>query len=178
MARLGREPGTVAKALAFIVLTAARSGEALGMTWDEVDLATATWTIPASRVKAGKAHVVPLSDQAISILRGQYETRGKNPHVFPSHLPRRALSSASLSLVMQRLGANATTHGMRASFRMWAADTGVPFEVAEACLAHSVGNQVVAAYQRSSMLERRRPVMDAWASYVMPTAKVISIRKR
>ena len=78
MARLGREPGTVAKALAFIVLTAARSGEALGMTWDEVDLATATWTIPKERMKAGKAHVVPLSDQSLAILRGQYETRGKN----------------------------------------------------------------------------------------------------
>ena len=179
MTRLGSTPGTVAKALAFIILTAARSGEALGMTWDEVDLATATWTIPASRMKAGKAHVVPLSDQAISILRGQYETRGKNPHVFPSHLPRQALSSASLSLVMQRLGANATTHGMRASFRMWAADQGIAFEVAEQCLAHTVGNQVVAAYQRSSMLERRRPVMEAWASYVMPKpdAKVVNIKR-
>jgi integrase len=77
------------------------------MTWDEVDLATATWTIPASRMKAGKPHVVPLSDQALAILRGQYETRGKNPHVFPSHLPRQALWSASLALVMRRLGANA-----------------------------------------------------------------------
>ena len=178
MARLGREPGTVAKALAFIVLTAARSGETLGMTWDEVDLAAATWTIPASRMKAGKAHVVPLSDQAISILRGQYEMRGKNPHVFPSHLPRQALSSASLALVMRRLGTNATTHGMRASFRMWTADQGIAFEVAEACLAHTVGSAVVQAYQRSSMLERRRPAMEAWASYVMPRAKadkVVSI---
>ena len=85
---------------------------------------------------------MPLSDQAISILRGQSETRGKNPHVFPSHLPRQALSSASLAVVMQRLGTNATTHGMRASFRMWAADQGIAFEVAEQCLAHAVGNAV------------------------------------
>jgi integrase len=180
MARLGREPGTVAKALAFIILTAARSGEALGMTWDEVDLATATWTVPKERMKAGKAHVVPLSDQALAILRGQYQTRGKNPHVFPSHLPRQALWSASLALVMRRLGANATTHGMRASFRMWAADQGIAFEVAEQCLAHTVGSAVVQAYQRSSMLERRRPVMDAWASFVMPKpdAKVVPIKMR
>ena len=180
MARLGREPGTVAKALAFIVLTAARSGEALGMTWDEVDLATATWTVPKERMKAGKAHVVPLSDQALAILRGQYATRGKNPHVFPSHLPRQALWSASLALVMRRLGTNATTHGMRASFRMWAADQGIAFEVAEQCLAHTVGSAVVQAYQRSSMLERRRPVMDAWASFVMPKpdAKVVPIKAR
>ena len=178
MARLGRETGTVAKALAFIVLTAARSGEALGMTWEEVDLATATWTIPASRMKAGKAHVVPLSDQAISILRGQYETRGKNPHVFPSHLPRQALWSASLALVLRRLGTNATTHGMRASFRMWAADQGIAFEVAEQCLAHAVGSAVVQAYQRSSMLERRRPVMDAWADFVTGKTNVVPIKAR
>jgi integrase len=127
----------------------------------------------------GKTHVVPLSDQAMAILRGQYQTRGKNPHVFPSHLPRQALWSASLALVMRRLGANATTHGMRASFRMWAADRGVPFEVAEQCLAHTVGSAVVQAYQRSSMLDRRRPVMDQWASFVMPKpdAKVIELRR-
>jgi integrase len=178
MARLDSTPGTAAKALAFVILTAARTGEALGMTWDEVDLATATWTIPASRMKAGKAHAVPLSDQALAILRAQSETRGKNPHVFPSHLPRQALRSASLSLVLRRLGTNATTHGMRASFRMWAADQGIAFEVAEQCLAHTVGSAVVQAYQRSSMLERRRPVMDAWASFVMPKpdAKVVPIK--
>ena len=73
--------------------------------------------------------------------------------------------------MLRRLGTTATMHGMRSSFRDWAADKGVAFEVAEQCLAHSVGNQVVAAYQRSSMLERRRPVMDQWAAHVMPTAK-------
>ena len=179
MARLGRAPGIAAKALAFVILTAARSGEALGMTWDEVDLATATWTVPASRMKAGKAHVVPISDQALAILRGQHATRGKNPHVFPSHLPRQALSSASLSLALRRLGTDATTHGMRASFRMWAADQGIAFEVAEQCLAHTVGSAVVQAYQRSSMLERRRPVMDAWASFVTPKpdAKVVAFKR-
>ena len=180
MARLGREPGTVAKALAFIILTAARSGEALGMTWDEVDLATATWTVPKERMKAGKAHVVPLSDQALAILRGQHQTRGKNPHVFPSHLPRQALWSASLSLVLRRLGTNATTHGMRSSFRDWAADTGVEFSAAEACLAHTVGSAVTRAYLRSSMLERRRPIMNAWAQFLAgeADAEVIPIRVR
>ena len=125
MARLGREPGTVAKALAFIILTAARSGEALGMTWDEVDLATATWTIPKFAHESWQG-ACRAAQPPHSILRGQMTTRGKNPHVFPSHLPRQALWSASLSLVMQRLGTKATTHGMRAHFRMWAADQGVP----------------------------------------------------
>ncbi len=176
MRRLSETPGVPAKALAFIVLTAARSGEALGATWDEVDLDAKTWTVPKERMKKGeRPHDVPLSDQALAILRGQYETRGKNPHVFPSHLPRQALSIASLAAVMERLGAKATRHGMRASFRMWAADQGVAFEVAEACLAHTVGSAVVQAYQRSSMLERRKPVMDAWCAYVMPTAKATKI---
>jgi integrase len=166
MATLRSAPGVAAKALAFIVLTAARSGEALRMTWDEADLSGATWTIPASRMKARKAHAVPLSDQAMAILRGQMATRGKNPHVFPSHLPRQALSNTSLAVVMRRLGANATVHGFRSSSRSWMADTGVAFEVAEACLAHTVGSAVVQAYQRSSMLERRRPVLQAWADHV------------
>ena len=150
------------------------------MAWDEVDLATATWTIPASRMKAGKPHVVPLSDQALAICAASTRRAARIRTVFPSHLPRQALWSASLALVLRRLGANATTHGMRASFRMWAADQGVPFEVAEQCLARTVGSAVVQAYQRSSMLERRRPVMDAWASFVMPKpdAKVVPIKVR
>ena len=178
MAGLSEAPGVAAKALAFLILTAARSGEALGMTWDEIDFDAVTWTVPASRMKAKKAHRVPLNDPALAILRGQMAARGKNPHVFPSHLPRQALSNTSLALVMRRLGADAfTVHGMRASFRMWAADTGVAFEVAEACLAHAVGNAVVAAYQRSTMLERRRPVLQAWADFIeKPVTDVAPLR--
>ena len=84
-ARLRDMPGVAAKALAFVILTAARSGEVLGARWDEIDLDAETWTIPASRMKMGKEHVVPLSDQAISMLRDQMAARGKNPSVFPSH---------------------------------------------------------------------------------------------
>ncbi len=186
MAALATQQGVAAKALAFLILAAARSGEVLNATWDEVSLDDKVWRIPAARMKMAKRHDVPLSDAAIDILHAQAELRGKNPHVFPSILPRQALSNTSLALVMRRLGANATVHGMRASFRMWAADTGVAFELAEACLAHTVGSAVVQAYQRSSMLERRRPVLDAWGSYITTpaktkadkTAKTAPIRKR
>ena len=161
MARLVATPGTAAKALAFIILTAARSGEALGMTWDEVDLDTAIWTIPASRMKAGKAHVVPLSDQALSILRGQMAARGKNPHVFPSHLPRQALSSASLALVMQRLGTNATTHGMRASVSHVGRRSGRRLRGRRSnALPTRSAQPWCKRTSAASMLDRRRPVMD------------------
>jgi integrase len=167
MARLAETPGAAAKALAFTVYTAARSGETLGMTWDdnEVDLAKATWTVPASRMKAGKEHAVPLSDAAIALLSG-LERRGR--YVFPGAARDRPLSIMAMTMAMRRLGAGAfTVHGMRSAARSWMADQGVPFELAEACLAHAPGDAVVQAYQRSSMLERRRPIMSAWANFVL-----------
>ena len=107
-----------------------------------------------------------LSDAALAILRDQHEARGKNPHVFPGR-PQRPLSAMAMSMLLKRMGVDATVHGMRSSFRMWAADVAhAPFEVAEQCLAHVTGNAVVQAYQRSSMLERRRPIMTAWADFV------------
>ena len=184
MARLSGTPGTPAQALTFTVLTAARSGETLGATWDEIDLDAATWMIPASRMKMGKAHDVPLSDAAVAVLRG---LGGKGDgYVFPGARPRRPLGVNAMAHALLALGGEAggtatwTIHGMRASFRMWAADTGVAFEVAEACLAHTVGSAAAQAYQRSSMLERRRPVMKAWAAFLTgeSDAKVVSIGSR
>jgi integrase len=182
MARLATTPGAAAKALAFTTLTAARSGEVLNAIWDEIDLATATWTIPASRMKMGKPHAVPLSDAAVSLLRALEATRGESPFVFPGGLPRRPLSIMAMTMVMRRLGAgDLTVHGMRSAARSWMADNGIEFELAEACLAHSVGNAVVQAYQRSSMLERRRPIMQAWANFLSGDArraKVIPMARR
>jgi integrase len=167
MAPLSTTLGAPAKALAFTILTAARSGEVLNATWDEIDFEAATWTVPASRMKMGKPHAVPLSDEAVAILKALEATHGKSPYVFPGSIPRRPLSVMSLKMRMNGLGAgDYTPHGMRSAARSWMADNAVPFELAEACLAHAVGNAVVQADQRSSMLERRRPIMSAWANFV------------
>ena len=171
MARLAETPGAPARALAFAILTAARSGEVLNATWDEIDLATATWTVPASRMKMRKPHAVPLSDAAVAILKALEAARGASPYVFPGALPRRPLSAVSLNKRMDGLGAGEwTPHGMRSAFRSWAADQGVVFEVAESCLAHT-SNSVVEAYQRSNMLERRRPTMQSWADFLSGKAE-------
>jgi integrase len=179
-AKLPARPDVAPRALAFVIQTAARSGEALGMEWNEVDIDGATWTVPAGRMKAGKDHVVPLSDAAVAILRDQLKTRGKNAHVFPGARPTKPLSINALGAAMRRLGAGEfTVHGFRAAFRSWCADQGVAFEVAEACLAHAPGSEVVQAYQRSSMLERRRPVMAAWARHVTgESGKVVPFPKQ
>ena len=174
--RLGDAPGGAARALAFTVLTCARTNETLGMTFDEVDFDKALWTVPASRMKTGELHEVPLSDAAVAILRAQEalailrarETgRGQNPHVFPGR-PMRPLSNMALAMVMRRMKvADATVHGFRSSFRTWASEVAnVEFEVAEACLSHRVGSAVSRAYNRTKMTERRRPIMSAWAAYV------------
>jgi integrase len=128
-------------------------------------------------MKAGKEHAVPLSDAAVAILRDQLRARGRNAHVFPGARPTKRLSINALGMAMKRLGAGEfTVHGFRAAFRSWCADQGVAFEVAEACLAHAPGNAVVQAYQRSAMLERRRPVMQAWARHLAGgSGKVVSI---
>ena len=182
MTKLDKTPGAAARALAFTILTAARSGEVFNATWDEIDFDAAMWTVPALRMKMKEPHAVPLSEAAVAILRAQEAGRGKNPYVFPGALPRRPLSVLGMSLVMQRLGAGKfTVHGMRSAARSWMADNAVPFELAEACLAHAVGNASVQAYQRSSMLERRRPVMQAWASFLTgeaDAAKVVALNGR
>ena len=113
----------------------------------------------------GREHQVPLSDAAVAILRRQYDERGANPHVFPGR-PMRGLSNMALAMLMRRLKIDATVHGFRASARSWMADQGVQFELAEACLAHTVGSAAVQAYQRSSMLELRRPVLQKWADFI------------
>jgi integrase len=175
--KLGHADGVAPKALAFLILTAGRADEIISMTWDEVDLDHATWTVPGDRMKMGREHSVPLSDAAAAILRRQHETRGKSKYVFPGAKPAMPLSTGALAMTMERLGEGRyTVHGHRSSFRSWCADTGVAFEVAESALAHT-SSSVVAAYQRSAMLERRRPVMQSWANYLSgeSSAKVVPI---
>jgi integrase len=183
MASLKAAPGVAPKALMFAILTAARSGEVFGMTWDEAPFfqATKLWTVPAERMKMGVEHQVPLSDAALDLLKAQDEARGKNPHVFPSPLPKQPLSTMALAMVTRRLKVGQfTVHGFRSSFRDWAADHGVEFEVAEACLAHAVGNAVTRAYLHTTMLERRRKALADWAAFLAgeeeADAKVVQVQ--
>ena len=178
MARLAETPGVAALALQFLILTATRTSETLNMTFDEIDFDKAVWQIPAARMKMGKEFSVPLSDAAVSILRAQKAEHGKNPHVFPGR-PQRPLSSMAPNMLLRRMGVPVTVHGFRSSARSWmAAVAHAPFELAEAVLAHSVGNQTVAAYMRDDLLERRRPIMNAWADHCCgkTTSNVIPMR--
>ena len=152
-----------------IALTAVRAGEARGARWDEMDLEAGVWAIPASRMKAGHEFSVPLSTGVSTGTLGVLErARALAPDsslVFPSRtgavLPRNAPGR-----VLRRAGIPSTVHGFRSSARSWMAETGVPAEVAEACLAHVTRSRVVQAYQRSDLLERRAEVMQAWSEYV------------
>jgi integrase len=168
--RLRATDSMTSLALEFVILTATRSGETLGARWRECDLEAATWSIPASRMKAGRDHDVPLSDRAIEILAEARRRARKEPgpdgFVFFGMRPRKPVSPTAMMQLLRRMKVNATVHGFRSAARSWMADQGVAFELAEAALAHQVGNAVVQAYQRSSMLERRRPIMSAWASFL------------
>jgi integrase len=151
------------------------------MTFDEVSFASSTWVVPGSRMKMQREHHVPLSDAALRLLADQMAGRGRSGFIFPGMRPRPPLSAMAMTMLMRRLGAGEfTVHGMRSAARSWMGDQGVAFEVAEACLADAVGNQVVAAYMRSDMLERRRPTMQAWSDFVTGKndAKVIPIKGR
>ena len=154
-------------ALEAVILTAARSGEVRLATWAEVDLDDATWTVPAERMKAGREHVVPLSPQAVTLFeRMKAHMRGDSDLVFPGTKRGKPLSDMTLTKALRDMGREVTAHGFRSTFRDWVAEqTKWPAELAEAALAHVVGDKTVAAYQRGSMLEKRRELMAAWADY-------------
>lgn len=167
--------GAGADCLRFAVLTAARSGEARGATWGEIDLDQSVWTVPAERMKALKAHRVPLSDEALAILekrRSIAGTPGPDDLIFPSDiLPGVMLSDMTLTAVLRRMGRSETAHGFRSTFRDWAAErTAYPREVAEQALAHAVGSQVELAYRRGDLFEKRRRLMADWAQYLTTPA--------
>ncbi|MDE2979817.1 MAG: tyrosine-type recombinase/integrase [Gemmatimonadota bacterium] len=156
---------SAAPCVELIVLTAVRPGEARGALWDEIDMDAATWTIPASRMKAGREFTVPLSTAALDVLERARKLSGESPLVFPSRTGGPLPPKAPLR-VLKRAGVASTLHGFRSSARSWMAETGVPAEVAEACLAHVPRSQVVQAYQRSDLLTRRAAVMQAWGEYL------------
>lgn len=163
-------------ALAFLILTAARSGEVRLMTWDEVDIHNKLWTLSSERMKAKQIHRVPLSQQAMQILKRQQGQHDKL--VFPSVRDQSALSDMALTAFLRRVkavsdvtGRTATAHGFRSSFRDWCSENGYPRDLAERALAHVVQNKVEAAYHRTDLLEQRRPLMQAWADFVNPRPK-------
>jgi len=163
--RLGDLAGVAAKALEFAILTAARTGEIIGATWEEIDLAAAVWTVPAVRMKAGKEHRVPLSDRALEILRALPREDG-NKFVFIGARGQ-GLSNMAMIAVLKRLGRDdITVHGFRSTFRDWAAErTDHPNHVVEMALAHVVSDRVEAAYRRGELLEKRRRLMSDWNRY-------------
>ena len=156
--------------LRFLVLTAARSGEARGATWDEIDLEGKEWRIPLERMKAGMEHRVPLSEQALDLLDAATVLREDSGLVFPSPLkPGVPMSDMTLTKVLRSVGlaGRATVHGFRSSFKNWTLEqTDTPWVVSEAALAHSLGNSTEQAYARSDLFERRRTLMQLWADYV------------
>lgn len=153
--------------LAFLILTAARSGEAREARWAEIDFDAATWTVPAHRMKSGVAHVVPLSRQAVDVLRKAEALDDGSGLVFPSPLrPGRPLAGESHLKLLKSEGHDTTAHGFRSAFRTWALETTpTPWAVAEMALAHAVGTDVERVYVRSDLREQRRTLMQQWADY-------------
>jgi integrase len=171
-AALQTRSGTAARALEFTILTAARHGEVLGAKWDELDLRANVWTIPASRMKGGREHRVPLSKAAVAVIKHMGQAR-ENEYVFPGN-HRATLSMMAMPRLLQLMGGgDFTIHGFRSTFRDWVAEcTDFSGEVAEAALAHVVRDKVEAAYRRGDLLEKRRELMDAWAEFcIKVTAK-------
>jgi integrase len=178
MGRLRQTQGMSAKCLEWLILTATRSNEARGVTWTEIDLQGATWTIPAARMKGGREHRVPLSAAALALLQTMPRFEG-NDLVFQGRSDK-PMSDMSMTQQMRRMKVDAVPHGFRSTFVDWAAErTSYPVELREMALAHTLGDKTQAAYQRGDMFERRRALMNDWAVFVNTapdSAKVVQIR--
>ena len=154
-------------ALEFLTLTATRSGETRGATWDEIDLEGKVWSIPESRMKTGEAHRIPLSSGAIRVLEQAQRLADGSGLVFPSTRRRKALGDRTLALLLATNRIECVPHGFRSSFRNWSAESGYSREVAEAALAHSVSrNQVESSYLSTDLFDRRRELMQVWSDYL------------
>ncbi len=176
MAALAAMSHVSALCLRFTILTAARSGEARGARWDEIDLSAAMWTIPASRMKAARPHRVPLSAPAVAILRTMQALRRPEVDlVFPGGRDG-LLSDVAVNKTLHGIAPDVTVHGFRSAFRTWAEEqTSYPRSVTEAALAHTNADKVEAAYQRSDLFERRRELMRAWADYSTGAGRVVQL---
>jgi integrase len=175
------EQSLSARALEWTILAACRSGEALGARWDEIDRQAEIWTVPAERMKAGRPHRVPLTSRMLEILDTLKETAGDNPFIFAGSKPKRPLSGMAMTMQMRRMGfGDFTVHGFRSAFRDWAAEeTQFPREIAEASLAHIVGDATERAYRRGDALEKRRELMRSWWHFCSGLhAKIVVLKSR
>jgi integrase len=177
MATLRGREGIAAMALEFCILTAARSGEVLGARWAEIDLEAKVWTILAKRTKAGREHRVPLSGRALAIL-GRLAEAKTGDFIFAGQRLDRPLSPMALTMVLRRMNIEGVTvHGFRSAVRDWCGEeTSFPREICEAALAHVTGDKTEAAYRRGDALEKRRALMEAWASYCEASSNVLPLR--
>jgi integrase len=184
MKALREQDGNSARALEFAILTAARTGEAIGARWDEINFTDKVWTIGGARMKAGKEHRVPLCDRVITILTDlkPNEASGGKQFLFAGGKAGRPLSNMAFLMLLRRMGRDdLTAHGFRSTFRDWAAErTNFPGEVVEMALAHAVGSKVEAAYRRGDLFEKRRRLMDDWTGFCatapIEIGKVVSFR--
>jgi integrase len=184
LAALQTRNGMAARALEFTALTAARTGEALGARWAEIDLEAKVWAVPAARMKAGREHRVPLSDAALAVLgevQPLAQQRDGRPDpaapVFPGLRRALPMSNMTMLMLLRRMKRDdLTAHGFRSTFSDWAAErTTYPREVVEMALAHAVGNKVEAAYRRGDLFEKRRQLMEAWAQFCSGTETTAEI---
>jgi integrase len=176
---LRSRPATAARALEFVILTAARTGEVIGATWEEIDLQAKTWVVPASRMKAEREHIVPLSDAATAVLECIDGPR-RGP-IFRDELSGQPLSNMSMLMLLRRMRRDdITTHGFRSTFRDWVAEqTDFADPIAEAALAHDSGDATERAYRRSTFLGKRRRLMDAWGAFCASVdAHVLPLERR
>lgn len=167
MAKLRARPALAARCLEFVILTAARSGEALGVTWSEIDFDERLWTVPARRMKAGVVHEVPLSNAALGLLEALHSPNAKQADLIFA-VGGAARSNMAMAMLLRRMGyAHVTTHGFRSTFRDWAGDmTTFPREVIEQALAHTITNAAERAYRRGTAIERRRQLMQDFSMYL------------
>jgi integrase len=167
MMALREREGFAARALELAILTASRTGEVIGARWAEIDLDGNVWTVPAERMKGHREHRVPLSDQALAVLKPLHESKGSNAYVFPGDRKAK-LSDMALMMLLRRMGKkDLTVHGFRSTFRDWAGDTTTfQREIVEAALAHIIGDKAEQAYRRGDALEKRRELMQAWGAYL------------
>ena len=181
MAALREQHGVAARALEFTILTAARTGEAIGASADEFDLQEKVWAVPADRMKAGKEHRVPLSRRAVDIVAGAHDTNEQ--FAFPGARRGKPLSNMAMLKLLARMGRDdLTVHGFRSTFRDWASErTHFPSEVMEMALAHTIESKTEAAYRRGDLFEKRRRLMDAWAEFCTRTGaglNVVALKSR
>ncbi len=179
MSELRERQGLTPRALEFTVLTVARTGEVIGARWEEIDFEEQTWTVPARRMKGGKAHTMPLSRRAAEILH-ELKHIQMGDFVFPGVKRGKSLSAMAMLMAVHQLRPGVTTHGFRSTFKDWAVEqTSFPNFLTEAALAHVVADKVEAAYRRSDLLERRRELMEAWDRFCnSDSGKLIPWRRR